>query len=590
MTHRVRCLLRSALQGLLALTVLTNGHAQDTSRQSIIARIDGRYPISFAEVQQFLYDSHLIYKYPKNRAKAYQKAVDGKVVNQLKLIDFFALGLDKDEELLRGIKREISEELVVRYYETQFYEKYMNEDSVKSAYADVGKEVVYQQVTLAKPQSASPEDLASLRARATSVKNQIDGGADFADVAKDYTPASDSARSDYLMPPLTWRLSLLSNLSYTIFHLPVGEVRIIESTESISIVKVVAVRKTDVAPYENMKEEIRKALDQRYVDVSLKEFERTKQSLIDEKALAWNREALEQLVQWSGIPHFYDTGYSDTLRNAVSRGRNLVVVTYPNGKVDLSEYLRLLNDVLKWGNVSPITQENVKKYILEAVRTDILVKRAKALNLERDIFHAQTNNPVLRNEILRLYDFQAIEARIPLATGKALREFYEAHKESMFYQLAKVNLYAVIDSSKKVVEEARRKLKQNVPFEKLAPEIFVKTYVRGRDGAMDTFLEDEPPYLAERAFRLKLHETAGPIEYIDSTKGRQYALIKCVALRGERQLSYEDVEKTIAEVFTKYHRAELTRATEDFLRKKYTVTVYADVLNRELESMGLRAQ
>ncbi len=48
MTHRVRFVLRSALQGLLALTVLTNGHAQDTSRQSIIARIDGKYPISFA--------------------------------------------------------------------------------------------------------------------------------------------------------------------------------------------------------------------------------------------------------------------------------------------------------------------------------------------------------------------------------------------------------------------------------------------------------------------------------------------------------------------------------------------------------------
>src|SRR5512141_2005908 len=115
MTDGVRFQLRSSFLGLLALTVLMNGQAQDTSRQSIIARIDGQYTISFADVQQYLYDAHLVYKYRKNRAKAYERAVDEKIVNQLKLIHFFALGLDQNKDLLQGIKREISEELVVRY-------------------------------------------------------------------------------------------------------------------------------------------------------------------------------------------------------------------------------------------------------------------------------------------------------------------------------------------------------------------------------------------------------------------------------------------------------------------------------------------
>ena len=77
-----------------------NCSAQDTSQQNIIARIDGKYTISFADVQQYVYDSHLIYKYRTNKAKAYQKAVDEKIVNQLKLIDFFALGLNKNAQIL----------------------------------------------------------------------------------------------------------------------------------------------------------------------------------------------------------------------------------------------------------------------------------------------------------------------------------------------------------------------------------------------------------------------------------------------------------------------------------------------------------
>ena len=590
MTHRVRFMLRSSLQGLLALMVLVNARAQDTSRQNIIARIDDKYTISFSEVQQYLYDSHLVHKYRKNRAKGYQRAVDEKIVNQLKLIDFFALGLNKDAVLFQGVRRVINEELVVRYYETQFYGKHVNEDSMRSAYSELGKEVVYQQITLPKPEQATPGDLASLKSHANNIRDQIRHGADFGEIAKAYPPPSGASRPGDLMPPLTWKMSLLSNLNHTIFHLAVNEVRVIEGKELISIVKVAAVRSADVPPYENVKEEIRKALDQRFSDESLREFERVKKNLVDEKKVAWNRKALGQLERWSSIPKFYEVAYSDTLRNAIAHQKNLIVATFPKGKVDFAEYLRLLNDVLKWGNVSPITQDNIKKYILEAVRTDILVKKANALDLEKDIFHAQTKNPVLRNEILRLYDVHEIEARIPAATDKALRDFYAAHKDSLFYQLAKVNLYAVIDSSKKVVEEAKRKLEKNVPFEKLAPEIFVKTYVRGRDGSYDTFLADEPPYLADIAFKLKLYETAGPIEYTDTARGRQYALVKCVGIREEKQLSYEDVKTTIATVFTKYHRDEITRVTQDRLKEKYTVTVYTDVLNRELAAVGIKQQ
>jgi hypothetical protein len=576
--------------GLLALTVVMNCHAQDTSQQSIIARIDGRYAISFADIQQYVYDSHLIYMYRKNKAEAYHRAVDEKITNQLKLIDFFAMGLNENAELLRGITREMSEELVVRYYETQFYEKYVNEDSMRIAYKELGKEVVYQQIVLPKPKHASRKDLGSLKLRAESIGHQLREGADFAEVAKNFSQHSEFSRPGDFMPPLSWEMSLSGHPNDIIFHLGTHEVRVIDSKESISIVRVAEVRRRDVPPYEQVKDKIRQSLAQRYGDFTLKEFERMKKRLIDEKALWWNAKALRQLVRWSNIPHFYEKGYPDTLREAISHGRNPVILRYSKGRVELSEYLRLLNDVLIWGKVDSVREENVKKYILEAVRTDMLVKKATSLNLERDIFHAETRNPVLRNEILRLYDLHEIEDRIPEATEKALRDFYQENKDSLFYQLAKVNIYAVIDSNKQVIDEAKHKLEQDVPFEKLAPEIFVKTYIRKRDGTFDTYLEDEPPYLGEAAFRLKLNEIAGPIEYVDSAKGIRYALIKSMAIREEKHLSFKDVEKTITDDFRKYYRQEITKTTQNNLKKKYTVTVYTDVLNRILASMGIHPQ
>ncbi len=199
----------------------------------------------------------------------------------------------------------------------------------------------------------------------------------------------------------------------------------------------------------------------------------------------------------------------------------------------------------------------------------------------------ETTNPVLRSEIVRLYNRQEIAEQIPVATEKALKDFYEENKDSLYYQLAKVNIYAVVDSSKDVINEMKHKLEQNVPFEKLAGEILVKTYIRGRDGTLDTYLEDEPPYLGEAAFRLKLYETAGPIEYSDTAKGRQYALMKCMAIREAKQLTYDDVKKTIADDFENYHRSKIAQSVEEQLKKKYVVTIYKDVLRQALLQIGI---
>lgn len=118
----------------------------------------------------------------------------------------------------------------------------------------------------------------------------------------------------------------------------------------------------------------------------------------------------------------------------------------------------------------------------------------------------------------------------------------------------------------------------------------VKTYVRQRDGTFNTFLEEEAPFLADAAFKLKLFETAGPIEYTDPAKGKQYALVKCMATPGEKQLSYNDVEKTIGPAFTDYYWDRNNKATIERLKKKYTIKIYEDALQQNLSSIGISPQ
>jgi PPIC-type PPIASE domain len=574
----------------LALIIFIPCTAQDTTPQNIIVKFAGDYSISFPELQQYVLEYHYNLAYRNNKAEAYKKGLDDLVIRQLKVIDFFNLGLNKNAELLQSIRRTINEELVTQFFKTQFYGKYVNDKSMHEAYTQMGKEVIYRQIVLIKPNNASQLFIDSLKTAAKDIKTKIDAGADFVESVKHYSQDDASARLDGLMPPINWKTSLSNMYDHIIFNLAVGKARIIEKSQSIQIVKVVNIHRIDVPPYENVKNEILKTLDERYMDISLQEFDSTKNKSVDIKTLKWNKRALGQLVTWSNIPNFYQQYYSDTLQHSISQGRNFLILQHSKGKVDLKEYLRLLDNVLIVGKSSSFKEDDIKRFILEAVRTNIIINKANALNLEKDIVNPGTTNPVIKNEIVRLYSRHIIEAQIPKATEEALRQFYQANKDSLFYQLAKVNIYAILAPDEKTINELKRKLDQNVPFEKLTGEVFVKTFIMDRDSVIESYLSVDPPFLGKAAFQLKLYDTAGPIEYDDPEQGRQYALIKCMAKREEKQLLYQDVEKTIANEFINFNREKITRAAEEQLREKYPVIIYKDNLKQNLSSLGITAQ
>ena len=259
--------------------------------QGTVVRIDPDLTITFAELQKFVFDYQYNYRYRKNKAQAYYKALEDMIVNQLKIIDFFSLGLQKNTELLQSVRRTINEELVIHYYNTQFYGKYINDESMKHAYHEMGKEVIYQQIVLAKPKDASQKYIDSLKSIAKEIEAKIRHGADFDELVKRYSQEVESSHRGGLMPPLDWKTSLSSNFHYIIFHLAVDSARIVESSESIHIVRVAKIKTIDVPPYENVREDIRQTLHERYADFCLQEFERTKKNLVDEKALKWNQRA-----------------------------------------------------------------------------------------------------------------------------------------------------------------------------------------------------------------------------------------------------------------------------------------------------------
>jgi parvulin-like peptidyl-prolyl isomerase len=572
----------TALLIIIILICLPSCGTENKDAHNIVAKIGKNYTITFNDLRNYVYDWSYDKMY-RNKSEAYTNALDAMITNQLKRIDFFTKGLDKDDKLIQSIRRTINEELVIEYYTTKYVNKYSSEEYARKIYSIMDKEVVYRQILLKVHENASKKQLESIKQKAMEIKAEIDNGKDFSQLVTKYSQDSSSLNTNGYKPPVGWEQSVLDPIGEIIFKLNVGDVKVLFAYDGYHIVNIADIKKVDLEPFEKIKNNIIAKLKNLYTDRSFEEFEKDKKTLLDEKSIKWNGKALSQLSEWSKIPRFYLGIYKDTIQNSID-SNNFTILTYSEGQIDLKEFLRLLNEVLIPNSPEKIKVEDFKTFILEAIRTDKVVKKAQELGLEKNIFNSQTTNPVLKNQIAILYNQAVIGGQVPEASDEILHNFYEEQKDSLYYKLEKVNIYVMVYRDKEKADEVMQQINKGAPFEKITGRWFVKTYVKNRDGSFSSYMSIEKPFLAEAAFKLKLFEVVGPIEYYDPEKDKQFAVIKCVGLRPEKQLAYDDVKNTIVADYRSIDSVKIFDRNIKELKNKYGVEIYEDVLVSKLKA------
>jgi len=564
--------------------LMNNGCVDDNiSDNNIVAKYDNNHSVTISELHKYVKD-WLYYKKFLDRSDVYNNALKDMVTNQLKRIDFFAKGLDKNEDLIQNINRIINEELVAEYFETQYLGKYITEENAKKIYGMMNKELIYQLIELPKPEDASQKQLDSLKEKALAIKSEIDNGKDFSLLVKEYSQNKTSLMNNGFMPPLAWKQSLLNPHNKVIYNLNKNDVRVLNLYNAFLIVKIADINYTHLEPYDSIKNEIISNLKSIYVDSSLTEYEKDKKELIDNESLKWNSAALKEIVQWSNIPNFYKSEYQKTFKDAIESGNNKIILTYNGGTVDYKELLRLLDNVLIIRDFRGMEEEHIKKYIREVIRTDLIVKKAESLDLKKNIFHAFTANPALKNQIVYLYNQAEIEVKLPEATDEALHRFYKENENTLYYQLEKRNLFVMIFPTKVDAEKALAKINTGTPFEKVTGNYLVKTYIKERNGDIKSFRNNEKPMFGKVGFELKESEVTGPVEFKNENNQSKYAVIKCYHIRPEKQLTYDDVKNSITEDFKNFHREKRKKELEEKLRSKYNPVINEKVLAKVISA------
>jgi len=558
--------------------------SEDDPQNNIVAKYGDNYTVTFRELSKYVSDWFYSHKF-KDRSAAYNNALNDLLINQFKRMDFFEKGLDKNEKLTQSISRTINEELVSEYFENQYLDKYANMEEAKTIYKIMDKQVIAKQIVLYKPENASPAQIDSIKQKAMKIKSEIEEGKDFNSMIRQYSQDEQSLKNKGFMPPVDWKQSILDPIGNIIFSLNKNDVRVLNAIDAFRIVKIDEIKKIHVEPFDTIKNEIISFLKNAYYQISIDEYEKDRKELIDENSLEWNENALKQLVKWSNEPNFYKDKYEETFENALANNDNKTILVYNKGKVDYKEYLRLLNNILILpSSQNNITEDGLKKFILEAIRTDMIVNKANLLDLKKNIFNPFTKNIILKDKLAYLYNQAEIEAKIPDTTVEALHQFFNENENTLYYQLEKRNIFVMVFDNKNEAENASEKIKQGIPFEKVKGSYLVKTYIKGRDGEINSFLNDEKPVFGKIAFKMKESEVSAPINFEDENNQTKYAILKCYFIRLEKQLTYNDVKNLIAEDFKNYCREKIGKDVEEKLKNKYHPEIFEDVLTNLLSS------
>ena len=548
----------------------------------VVAKLNKDYLVTLNDLRQYIVDWRYQYRF-RDKSDRYKNALNELIINRLRVFDFFDRRLDKNQELMEKIHRIVNDELMNAFFDKSFADKYANEQTAVEAYKEMDKEIIITEIILPVPTNSTKEKIDSLKTIALALENGLFKNLKIKELINSYAIKDIKLNNQ---KKITWSESLIDPVADVIYRLPKGFTRVMESVDGIHIVKVLKINKIKLEPLDKVKDEIiatlKKAYNQSYND----EYDKFRKGLIDKSTIKWNQSGLDQIVKWSSEDTtFYGGAYKDTIQNVILNGGNFEILAYNKGKVDLKEYLRLLEEVVFLNPNIMLSSGSVKDFILDAVYDNNVVVAAKKMGLEKTLIDPYTQDLVIEDRLLFLYNQAVIDGSIPKATPEALNRFYQDHKDPIFYQLKKVYIYARVYSDSAKAAADINEIRKGTPFEKVSDSWLVKMFIRERDGRLKAYRTSGGNYLAKAAFTLSLNESAGPIEYYDSTNSKQFAVIKCFKIEPEKQLTYDDVkDNKIEEEFKNYYRQRISEEVDAKLKKKYSVEIFEKVLSRAILS------
>jgi hypothetical protein len=561
--------------------ILTNCSNIQQREADIVASVKGIGDISFNELQNHYRDYQFDLKYRDNPEQGYQEALQSLVLFKRKVADFKNEEMYENKKLMSPIQRYVNEEIRRLYFEEEYLGKYINEASITSYYQLMNKEVTYQQLILNKYQNQNTNLEISVESRIDQILSEFNSGTEFDTIVSKYSEDITS-NNNGLMPPINWQNGWLNSTNRAISSMNIGDIEVLESESLYYIIKISDIKIIDIPQLNNIRPIIIKNLREQYLDRALQEFAFMEDNIVDTKDFEWNEEAIKEIASWSKDDSFFLGRYKNTINEAISLSNNKTIIKYNLKDIKYDDLLYFLNDLLIPGIEKDISENDLKNYIDEAIRTDLIIQKAKDLGYDEKIL-TENATDALEFQYQKIYTIENVDNNIPTANETILKEFYNEHKDSLLYQYALTSIYVKLFDEKSDALKMIENINAGESFEQAANRTYkVKSFIKNKEGKISSYYSNEEPIFGNIAFEMEPNEIIGPINTYELDV-QKFAVIKSSRKIKEKTPAFNEIEN-LEKRFETYHREQLNQRVKDVLASKYPVLTFDDIISKNIKS------
>jgi hypothetical protein len=561
--------------------ILTNCSNIQQREADIVASVKGIGDISFNELQNHYRDYQFDLKYRDNPEQGYQEALQSLVLFKRKVADFKNEEMYENKKLMSPIQRYVNEEIRRLYFEEEYLSKYINEASITSYYQLINKEITYQQLVLNKfyNQNTNPE--INVKSRIDQILSEINSGTDFEILVSRYSEDITS-NNNGLMPPINWRNGWLNSINRAISSMNIGDIEVLESESMYYIIKISDVKIIDIPQLNDIRPTIIKNLREQYLDRALQEFAFMEDNILDTKDFKWNEEVIKEIAGWSKDDSFFLGKYKDTINEAINLSNNKTIISNNLEDIRYDDLLYFLNDILIPGIEKDISENDLKNYIIEAIRTDLIINKAKDLGYDEKIL-TENATDALEFQYQKIYTIENIDNKLPTPNDTILKEFYNEHKDSLLYQYALTSIYVKLFDEKSEALKMIENIMAGESFEQAANRTYkVKSFIKNKEGKINSYYSNEEPIFGNIAFEMEPNEIIGPINTYELDV-QKFAVIKSSRIIEEKVPTFNEIEN-LEKRFEAYYREQLNQRVKDVLASKYPVITFDDIISKNIKS------
>ena len=498
-----------------------------------------------------------------------------------KVADFKNEEMYENKKLMSPIQRYVNEEIRRLYFEEEYLSKYINEASITSYYQLINKEITYQQLVLNKfyNQNTNPE--INVKSRIDQILSEINSGTDFEILVSRYSEDITS-NNNGLMPPINWRNGWLNSTNRAISSMNIGDIEVLESESMYYIIKISDIKIIDIPQLNDIRPTIIKNLREQYLDRALQEFAFMEDNILDTKDFKWNEEVIKEIAGWSKDDSFFLGKYKDTINEAINLSNNKTIISNDLEDIRYDDLLYFLNDILIPGIEKDISENDLKNYIIEAIRTDLIINKAKDLGYDEKIL-TENATDALEFQYQKIYSIENIDNKLPTPNDTILKEFYNEHKDSLLYQYALTSIYVKLFDEKSEALKMIENINAGESFEQAANRTYkVKSFIKNKEGKINSYYSNEEPIFGNIAFEMEPNEIIGPINTYELDV-QKFAVIKSSRIIEEKVPTFNEIEN-LEKRFEAYYREQLNQRVKDVLASKYPVLTFDDIISKNIKS------